>query len=149
MTRGRSGRRAKRSSGWLSSARKPSKRRAMPIWQWIVGIPVIVVLFAGILLFVYVAWFHPGGASSRTLTVLVLDRIEKLDPNGRLDTTASYLEVNVEGARFKVAPRLPDWNRIAKGDLIDIEATGSGPTLAVLSWRAAAKTATPPATAPR
>jgi len=55
------------------------------------------------------------------LTVLVLERIEKLDAGGRLDTTASYLEVNVEGVRFRVAPRLPDFNRIGKGDLIDVE----------------------------
>jgi len=121
----------------------------MPLWQWIVGIPLIVLLFAGILLFVYIAWFNPAGASSRTLTVLVLERIEKLDAGGRLDTTASYLEVNVEGVRFRVAPRLPDFNRIGKGDLIEVEATGSGPTLAIRSWRAAAAKPPAPDPAPR
>lgn len=45
--------------GWLSAAKRPgSRKKATPLWQWIVGIPILVLIGGGILAYVYIAYFH-------------------------------------------------------------------------------------------
>jgi len=144
MTRGRPAHRAARRTGWMGSAKKRPRGRGMPLWQWILAVPVIALMLGGIGLFAYLAMFAPKSAAGfRTVTVLVLERVENHLAGGGLDTTGSYLVVSVEGTRFKLAPRLPDWNRIAKGDLIEVDVTGAGPTLGIVGWRASGTGAAP------
>ena len=145
----RAAHRRKRSAGWLSSPKRSPKHQRMPLWQWFIAVPAIAVMIAGIGLFVYLAMINPRAASGlRTQTVVVLERVEKHDESGRLDTSASFLTVSVEGTRMKIAPQLPDWNRVAQGDLIDVDVMGKGPTLAISAWRARVNPAAPPDAAP-
>lgn len=146
MTKGRPSHRSKRPRGWLSG-RKTSGRRGTPLWQWIVFAPVVLALLVGIALFAYLTMFNPRmGAGARSVTVPVLERVETRTSGGALDTSASYLVVSVDGAPLRLAPRLPDWDQVAKGDLVDVEVAGTGPAIQALSWRAAPKLApTPPA----
>jgi hypothetical protein len=59
MTRGRATHRVKRAAGWLSGSSRGSPRRGMPLWQWIVAVPVVLLLLGAIALFVYLTIFHP------------------------------------------------------------------------------------------
>src|SRR5262249_48942013 len=94
MTRGRPSPRAKRPTGWLSGSKGSSHRGKMPLWQWIVAVPVLILLLGGIALFAYLTMFNPRmGAGVRTETVLVLERVEHRASDGTLDTAGSYLLV--------------------------------------------------------
>ena len=140
MTRGRSSHRAKRPTGWLSGSKGSSRRGKMPLWQWIVAVPVIILLLGGIAFFAYLTMFNPRmGAGTRTETVLVLERVEHRASDGTLDTAGSYLVVNVDRTRLKLAPRLPDWNQVAQGDLIEVDVSGTGAAVQAFAWRAAQK----------
>jgi hypothetical protein len=137
MTR-KSSHRAKRPTGWLSGSRRGSRRGGMPLWQWFVGVPLVVLMFAGIALFVYLTMLNPKiGAGVRTETVLVLERVENRASDGALDTGASYLVVNVGQTRLKLAPRLPDWNQVAQGGLIEVDVVGTGTAVQAIAWRLA------------
>jgi len=141
MTQRRPSHRAKRAKGWLSGS-QGSRRKGMPLWQWIVAVPIVLILLGAIALFGYLSMFNPKmGAGVRTVTVLVLERVENRSADGALDTSASYLVVNVDQTRLKLAPRLPDWSRIAQGDLIEVDVAGTGAAVQAIAWRQATASA--------
>ena len=140
MSKGRPAHRSKRARGWLSGSKGSAGRKAMPLWQWFVVIPVLLILLAGITLFAYLTMVNPKmGAGVRTVTAVVQERVESRAVDGSLDTSASYIVVSVEQTRLKLAPRLPDWDRVAKGDVVDVEVSGKGSGVQAYSWKAAPK----------
>jgi len=110
----------------------------MPLWQWAVVIPVLLILLGGIALFAYLTMVNPKmGAGVRTVTAVVLERVESRANDGSLDTSASYIVVSVEQTRLKLAPRRPDWDRVAQGDLVEVEVSGKGTGVQAYSWKTA------------
>ena len=136
--------------GWLSGAKPTmSGRGSTPLWQWIVGVPLLLAMAGAILFYLYATYVDPKlGVGARRVRTEVLERFEKRLPNGALDTTGSWLKVRIDGKDLQLAPRLPDWTRVAKGDLIEVEVSGGAATgLQAYSWQALP--AGPPPAEPR
>lgn len=118
--------RPRRRKGWLSQMKAPSGRAARasktPLWHWFVIVPVAALFIAGVGLFVYVSYFNPQLArGERKVRAEVAERVERVLPDGRLDTRNSYLLVRIDGADLRLRPVLPQWSSIAKGDILEVE----------------------------
>ena len=132
-------RRRRARSGWLSSMkRSPRRERKTRLWQWLLGVPLLALLAAGILLFVYISYVNPKLAQGvRVVRTEVLERVEKTLPSGGLDPNGSFLVVQIERKPIHLAAHPPEWNTVAKGDMVEVEVGGAGPTLIVYSWKRA------------
>ena len=118
-------------------------------WQWVLAIPVVVGILGAIAIFAYMTLINPkAGAGVHTVTVPVVERVESRRADGVLDTSASYLVVRVEATQLRLAPRLPDWNEVAKGDLVAVEVGGTGTAVTAYSWKRAVPVPSPPPSPP-
>lgn len=107
----------------MSGMREPSGRgRKTSLLQWLLFTPLVVVLFAGIGLYIYISYFNPSlGRGEHLVTTQVLDRVELTLPDGKLDLKGSYLLVRIEGREMKLRPALPVWTSVANGDTLEVE----------------------------
>ena len=113
--------RARRRKGVMSWTKTPQRGGRTPLWQWILGVPLLAVLVIGILAFIYVAFVNPRLArGERRVQVKVLDRVEKTLPDGKLDLKNSHLLVKIEEKDVRLRPLLPDWSQVAKGDTVEV-----------------------------
>ena len=113
--------RARRRKGVMSWTKAPQRAGRTPLWQWFLGVPLLILLVAGILAFIYVTFVDPHLArGERHVQVKVIDRVEKTLADGELDLKNSHLLVKIEDREVRLRPLLPDWNQVAKGDTIDV-----------------------------
>ena len=131
------GSRRKRSrKGVLSTLKSPGRsKRRLPLWQWIVVTPLLLLLGGMILGFIYFSLVHPKlarGTQSERTTVIERKAVDR--PDGTVDPTHSYLLVRIRGHEVRLAPQ-PNWNTIAVGDTLQVdfveEADGS---LRAITW---------------
>jgi len=136
MTRAQAHRRRER-RGWLSGMKRSGpKNQKTPLWQWVLGVPLVLLVGAGILLFMYFTFFDPDSLrNERTVRAEVIERVEKTLPDGGLDRRSSYIVVTLEGREIRLSPHDPDWGSVMKGDSVDVRIVSSpGGGVQVLSW---------------
>jgi hypothetical protein len=139
----------RRARGWMSGMKKGSAQGRTPLWQWVIGIPLLAIIAIAIASYLYVTYLNPKLASgARWVKGEVLDRVEKKTPEGTLDMSGSSLVVKVEGKELRLAPRLPEFNTISKGDAIEVEVSTTGGSLQAFSWRLPQAAPAPPAPGP-
>jgi hypothetical protein len=106
----------------MSGIRKPDHGAGTTLTQWLVITPILVLIFAGIAFYIYVAYFSPSlMRGERTVTTEVLDRTEVRRDDGSIDAARSYLLVRVEGRDLKLRPVQPAWDSIHNGDRLEVE----------------------------
>jgi hypothetical protein len=112
-----------RRRGLLSTMKTGSGKRVKTSYKdWFTIIPIFAVFLILIGLFVYISYFKPDLARGvRLVRTEVLDRVEKKLPDGKLDMTHSHLLVKIDGVELKLAPRLPQWERLVKGATVEVE----------------------------
>ena len=110
-------------------------KKGLPLWQWVLLTPLLLLLGGAILAFVYLSFVHPkmarGTQSERTP---VIERRAVDRPDGTVDPTHSYLLVRIRGHEVRLAPQ-PNWTTIAVGDTLQVEFVEEPDgSLRALSW---------------
>src|SRR5437762_1309615 len=105
----------------MSGMKQPGRRTRTPLWQWIVGVPIVAILLVAIALFGYVRYVNPNlGAPVRTVRARIDSRVEKKLPGGELDQNASYLLVHIDGKEVHLAGNAAEWKETSDGDTVEV-----------------------------
>ena len=130
MSQGRTPR--KKHSGFFTSGRSRPRNEPTPLWQWIVGIPLLMIIAGGIGIFVYINYFHPDirmAIQSETVTVAA----HGADPV-TFGKPRPWLAVRLDGKDIHIPVTEKQSATVRDGDSLVVRFRQEGGETMVMGW---------------